>query len=133
MERREPVLGHGVDRAGIEVEKRPKTLDTAERRGLEHRQLAVRREQPACPLGVSVQGLQRDAGRRPHERDGRAVLVEPTAAGRRLLERARARRIDLVASRLGDLGEEELALLRRAAELLEERFALRPWRAVERS
>jgi len=82
-----------------------------------------------------VKGLESDGlvRRRPHEQDGRAVLVEATAAGRRLLERARARRIDLVASRLADLGDDELALLRRAAELLEERFAPGPWRAVERS
>lgn len=79
--------------------------------------------------GLEVGGLVR---RRPHESDGRAVMVEPTAAGRRLLERARARRIDLVASRLEDLSAEERELLWQAAELLEERFALRPWRPVER-
>lgn len=79
--------------------------------------------------GLEVGGLVR---RRPHESDGRAVMVEPTAAGRRLLERARARRIDLVASRLEASSAEERELLWQAAELLEERFALRPWRPVER-
>jgi DNA-binding MarR family transcriptional regulator len=78
--------------------------------------------------GMEAQGLVR---RRPHAADGRAVQVEATAAGRRLLQRARAQRIDLVASKLGDLSTEELDLLWRAAELLEARFALRPWQPVE--
>lgn len=79
--------------------------------------------------GLEAEGLVR---RRPHATDGRAVLIEPTAAGRRLLEEARARRIDLVASKLDGLNKAELELLWRAAELLETRFALRPWRPVER-
>jgi DNA-binding MarR family transcriptional regulator len=78
--------------------------------------------------GLELKGLVR---RRPHTQDGRAVLVEATPAGRSMLERARARRIDLVAARLADLSDADLALLRRAAELIEERFALRPWRPVE--
>jgi DNA-binding MarR family transcriptional regulator len=81
-----------------------------------------------------VNGLEADrlVSRRPHAADGRAVHVEATVAGRRLLERARAQRIDLVASKLEDLSAEELDLLWRAAELLETRFALRPWQPVER-
>jgi DNA-binding MarR family transcriptional regulator len=72
--------------------------------------------------GLEADGLVR---RRPHTTDGRAVLVETTAAGRRRLEQARARRIDAIAAKLGDLSPSELALLRRAAELLEARFGLR--------
>jgi DNA-binding MarR family transcriptional regulator len=81
-----------------------------------------------------VNGLEADrlVRRRPHAADGRAVHVEATVAGRRLFERARAQRIDLVASKLKDLSAEELDLLWRAAELLETRFALRPWQPVER-
>jgi len=60
--------------------------------------------------------------RRPHGTDRRAVQVEATAAGRRLLERARTRRIALVATKLGDFSAEELDMLHRAADLLEERF-----------
>jgi DNA-binding MarR family transcriptional regulator len=74
-----------------------------------------------------VNGLER-AGlvrRRPHGTDRRAIHVEATAAGRRLLERARARRIALVASKLADLAQRDFDLLDRAAELLEERFRLR--------
>jgi DNA-binding MarR family transcriptional regulator len=75
-----------------------------------------------------VNGLERDGlvRRRPHGTDRRAVQVDATASGRRLLERARARRIALVASKLDDLSQAELGVLDRAAELLEERFRLRP-------
>jgi DNA-binding MarR family transcriptional regulator len=75
-----------------------------------------------------VNGLERDGlvNRRPHGTDRRAVQVEATAAGRRLLERARTQRIALVASKLDDLSQSELAVLHRAADLLEERFQLRP-------
>jgi DNA-binding MarR family transcriptional regulator len=77
--------------------------------------------------GLVTDGLVR---RQPHETDRRAVVVEATAAGRRVLERARAARIDLVASKLADLTGAELDLLWQAAELLEARFALRPWQPV---
>ncbi len=75
-----------------------------------------------------VNGLERDGlvRRRPHGSDRRAVQIEATAAGRRLLERARTRRIGVVASKLDDLSDGELAVLGRAAELLEQRFAPRP-------
>jgi DNA-binding MarR family transcriptional regulator len=78
----------------------------------------------ATMTGV-VNGLERDGlvRRRPHGSDRRAVEVEATPAGRRLLGRARARRLELVASRLGDLSESELELLARAARLLEDRFS----------
>ena len=79
--------------------------------------------------GLEADGLVR---RRQDESDRRAVQLEATAKGRRLLERARAQRIELVASKLEDLPEPDLELLWRAAELLEERFALRPWRPVKR-
>jgi DNA-binding MarR family transcriptional regulator len=75
-----------------------------------------------------VNGLERDGlvRRRPHGSDRRAVQIEATAAGRRLLERARTRRIGVVASKLDDLSDGELAVLGRAAELLEQQFAPRP-------
>jgi DNA-binding MarR family transcriptional regulator len=81
-----------------------------------------------------VNGLEADllVRRRPHKSDGRSVLIEATPSGRRLLERARARRIDLIAARLANLPERDRELLWRAGRLLEERFALRPWRPVER-
>jgi DNA-binding MarR family transcriptional regulator len=79
--------------------------------------------------GLEAEGLVR---RRPHTRDGRAVLIEATAKGRRMLGRARAQRVDLVAAKLEGVSERDLDLLWRAAEILEEHFALQPWRPVER-
>ena len=72
-----------------------------------------------------VHGLERDGlvRRRPHGRDKRSVNIEATGSGRRLLDRARARRIDHVVSKLDDLSDDELELLARAAELLDERFS----------
>ncbi|MDQ3823719.1 MAG: MarR family transcriptional regulator [Actinomycetota bacterium] len=78
--------------------------------------------------GLEEQGLVR---RRPDERDRRAVRVEATAAGKRTLTRARRARIDAIAARLAALSGEDLALVWRAAELLEERFGLRPWRPLD--
>jgi DNA-binding MarR family transcriptional regulator len=71
-----------------------------------------------------VNGLERDGlvRRRPHGTDRRAVQVEATAAGRRLLDRARGKRLELIASKLADLSDAELDVLERAADLLEERF-----------
>jgi DNA-binding MarR family transcriptional regulator len=81
---------------------------------------------PATMSGI-VNGLERDrlVRRLPHGGDRRAVSVEATTAGRRLLERARSRRIELVASRLDDVSDADLEVLQRAAELLEARFSLR--------
>ena len=73
-----------------------------------------------------VNGLEREGlvRRRPHGTDRRAVQVEATTAGRRLLDRARARRLELVASKLADVSDADLDVLERAAELLEEHFRL---------
>jgi hypothetical protein len=60
------------------------------------------------------------------------VLVEATASGRHVLARARGRRIDVVATKLADLEDDDLELLERAARLVEERFALRAWRPLHR-
>ena len=82
-----------------------------------------------------VRGLEDDGliRRRPHGRDARSVLVEATSKGSRLLTRARKQRIDTIAARLGDLSNAELDVLWRAGELLESRFARRPWQPVEES
>ena len=80
--------------------------------------------------GLEAAGLAR---RRPHAADRRAVLIGATPRGHRLLEQARARRIDLVASKLEELPPADLDLLWQAAELLEARFSLRPWKPLETS
>ncbi len=58
--------------------------------------------------------------RRVHDRrDGRVQLVEATAAGRRLLNKGRARRVARLRRGIAQLTEEEQRLLGRAAELME--------------
>jgi DNA-binding MarR family transcriptional regulator len=87
---------------------------------------------PATMTGI-VTGLE-EAGlvrRKKHGSDGRAVLVEATAAGKRLLARARSKRIDAIAERLGDLSSEELDVLWQAGQLLEAGFGRRPWRPLQ--
>lgn len=76
-------------------------------------------------LGGYVQRL-------PNTADRRSVLIEATDTGNRTLQAARRRRIDAIAERLSDLDGDDLELLERAGQLVEERFGLRPWRPVER-
>ena len=67
-----------------------------------------------------VQALER-AGlvERLSGRDRRVVTVRATAKGRRLLHRARARRVGQLADALADLPAKELAVLDAAASLVE--------------
>jgi DNA-binding MarR family transcriptional regulator len=58
-------------------------------------------------------GRERAAG------DGRAIVVHATPKGRRILERGRARRLELLAALLADASGEELAAVRIAAEVVE--------------
>ena|SRR2546425_3623781 len=51
--------------------------------------------------------------------DGRVQLVEATAAGRRLLNKGRARRVDRLMGGIAHLGVEDQRVLARAAELME--------------
>jgi DNA-binding MarR family transcriptional regulator len=66
--------------------------------------------------GLQSAGLAR---REANSADGRSVYVDATAKGRRLLQRARRKRIERLARELGDLSSEELELVERAAELIE--------------
>jgi DNA-binding MarR family transcriptional regulator len=74
-----------------------------------------------------VRGLE-DAGlveRAPGTGDRRTVLVRATPAGRRVLDAARRRRVDDLAARLRGLDDAEVALLGRAADLIEDAVARR--------
>lgn len=73
-----------------------------------------------------VRGLEeaRLVRRDADPRDGRVVRVRATARGKRLLDRARKRRIARLAERFSQLGADELARVRDAAELVD--AALRP-------
>jgi len=84
---------------------------------------ALARAEQVRPPTMSriVAGLER-AGlvrRRPDRADARAVRLEATARGRRLLQLGRARRVADLAVRLSTLSPEEQALLGHAAELIE--------------
>ena len=68
-----------------------------------------------------VDGLERDGlvRRRPDPADARGVLVEPTATGKRILTKGRRQRVRTLAEGLAGLTSEELADVRRGAELIE--------------
>src|ERR1051326_2265976 len=57
--------------------------------------------------------------RRPHSTDGRSVRLEATAKGRRILERGRGRRLDLLESLLADATADEVDTVRAAAAIVE--------------
>lgn len=82
----------------------------------------ARAEQVRLPtMSRLVAALERDglATRTPDPRDGRAFHVHPTARGRGVLQRGRARRVASLARRLEQLSEDDRALLARAADLIE--------------
>ncbi|HEV2780776.1 MAG TPA: MarR family transcriptional regulator [Actinophytocola sp.] len=54
--------------------------------------------------------------------DRRIVLVEATPAGRRILQRGRAARVNLIATLLAGATRTELATLERAAKIIESRL-----------
>ena len=66
--------------------------------------------------GLEGSGLAQIVG---DAEDGRRIRVTATAKGKRLLQQARARRVELVAETLRGLGEEDLETLLRAAEVVE--------------
>lgn len=82
----------------------------------------ARAEQVRLPtMSRLVAALERDGltTRTPDPRDGRASRVHPTARGRSVLQRGRARRVASLARRLEQLSEDDRALLSRAADLIE--------------
>lgn len=66
--------------------------------------------------GLERLGLVRRVG---HEEDGRVQLVEATAAGKRLLQKGRVRRVERLTDDITHLPEEDRRVLARAAELME--------------
>ena len=56
----------------------------------------------------------------PDPEDGRSAILSPTPEGRALIRRLRARKTAYLAKRLSRLGAEDVAVLERATELLEE-------------
>jgi DNA-binding MarR family transcriptional regulator len=66
--------------------------------------------------GLERRGLVR---RVSHAEDGRVQLVEATAAGKRLLQKGRARRVARLLHDIAHLSGEDQRVLARAAELME--------------
>jgi DNA-binding MarR family transcriptional regulator len=82
----------------------------------------ARAEQVRLPtMSRLVSTLERDglATRTADPEDGRASRVHPTARGRSVLRRGRARRVATLARRLEQLSEADRVLLARAADLIE--------------
>lgn len=83
-------------------------------------------EQVSPPSMSRMVGALEEAGlvtRRTDPGDRRAVLLEATAEGRRVLEEGRDRRVGGLAKLLSGLEREELETVARSAELLEEMLA----------
>jgi DNA-binding MarR family transcriptional regulator len=79
-------------------------------------------EQVRPPTMTKLVGSLERAGlvrRSPDPDDARAVRVEPTARGRRVLLQGRARRVRALAAALRDVSSADLDVLRRAAALME--------------
>ena len=72
--------------------------------------------------GLERRGLVR---RVSDSRDGRVQLVEATAAGRRLLNKGRARRVARLGDGLAQLSKDDQDLLAGAAELMDRLAAMR--------
>jgi DNA-binding MarR family transcriptional regulator len=68
-----------------------------------------------------VDGLERRrlVRRVSHAEDGRVQLVEATAAGKRLLQKGRARRVERLRQGIAHLPPADQRVLARAAELIE--------------
>jgi DNA-binding MarR family transcriptional regulator len=81
---------------------------------------AYERVQPPS-MTRTIKYLEEDGyvTRRPHESDGRLVLVSLTEKGRTTLLADRARRDEWLATRLRELSADERAVLRQAAPILE--------------
>jgi DNA-binding MarR family transcriptional regulator len=67
-----------------------------------------------------VDGLVREGlVRKRQGEDRRTIVITATTRGQKLLQRARERRIAVLAGRLAELADDDLELLERAAELME--------------
>src|SRR6185312_9243736 len=70
--------------------------------------------------GVEAEGFVR---RHPDVHDARSIRIEATSKARRVLERGRSRRLDLLEGLLGAATDREIAAVHEAAEVLERTIA----------
>ncbi len=85
-------------------------------------ELAEAEHVSAPTMSNLVTGMERDglAARAPHPRDGRAVTIRATSKGRRVLLRARARRLALLSGLFAHLDPAQLRTIAEAARLIDE-------------
>jgi DNA-binding MarR family transcriptional regulator len=83
-------------------------------------QLAEAEQVTSPTMTRIVDGLEQAslAERHPHPHDRRATLVRATTKGRRVMERGRQRRVDLITGLLDRLSDDDLTALRRAVKAL---------------
>lgn len=84
-------------------------------------ELAAAEQVRSPTMSGLVAELERDGlvERRRAAHDGRAVVVNATARGRRVLQAGRRRRVASLAERLAGLDQDELAVLQRASRVME--------------
>jgi DNA-binding MarR family transcriptional regulator len=84
-------------------------------------ELAEAEQVTAATMSRLVTALEREGlvRRYPDVNDARAIRLESTAKARRILERGRARRLDLLEQLLSDAAEHEIEAVRVAAETVE--------------
>lgn len=85
------------------------------------KELAEAERVTAATMSKLVTALEAEGfvRRYPDVNDARSIRIEATAKGRRVLERGRSRRLDLLESLLAKSTGAEIAAVRKAAEVLE--------------
>lgn len=85
------------------------------------KELAEAERVTAATMSKLVTALEAEGfvRRYPDVNDARSIRIEATAKGRRVLERGRSRRLDLLESLLAESTGAEIAAVRKAAEVLE--------------
>lgn len=88
-------------------------------------ELAAEERVTSATMSKLVSAMEAEAlvRRYPDVNDARAIRIEATARARRLLERGRSRRLDLLESLLADATGAEIDAVRRAAEVVERSLA----------
>jgi DNA-binding MarR family transcriptional regulator len=80
---------------------------------------AERVRAPTMSKLVAAMELEGLVQREPHATDGRSIRLSATARGRRILERGRRRRLDLLEALLADADAAQVRILREAAEIVD--------------
>jgi DNA-binding MarR family transcriptional regulator len=80
---------------------------------------AERVRTPTMSKLVAAMELEGLVQREPHATDGRSIRLSATARGRRILERGRRRRLDLLEALLADADSAQVRIVREAAEIVD--------------